>query len=129
MDNPGFVEQMHMAGAASYLMLLLAAIMIVLGGVGFVLALVKQPASRILGFVTLGGAVLILVVGFVGKSMGMRMTESAVANVEPEMRERILEEGLKESGYNVSLAGEFAVLPALLGVLAAALGGKKPSTN
>ncbi|MBS2026527.1 MAG: hypothetical protein JST54_01375 [Deltaproteobacteria bacterium] len=126
MDNPGFIEQMKMAGAAAYLMIFLMVILLGTGGAGFILALVKQPAARILGFVTLGGAALILVVGFAGKQMGLRGTERALVGVEPDMRERILEAGTHEASYNVSLAGEFAVLPALLGVLAATLGGKKP---
>ena len=125
MDDPGFIEQMKMAGAFSYLMLMLAVILVGVGGAGLILALAKQSAARILGFVTLGGALLILVIGFAGKQLGVRATERALAMVEPDMRERLLEQGLKESGYNVSLAGEFAVLPALLGVLAATLGGGK----
>ena len=127
MNDPGFLEQMRMAGAPAHLALLLAFVASCVGGVGLVLATQHKPVGRMLGLAALGAAFVVVLLGFGGRALGMRQVEAALQNVNPADRAPILAEGSKEAGMNVSLAGEFAVLPALLGLAAAALGGtKKP---
>jgi hypothetical protein len=59
--------------------------------------------------------------GWMGYLWGLSLTESAVANVDPAMRESLVAQGTWESSCNLALSASVGVVPALLAVVATAL--------
>ena len=68
-------------------------------------------SAMIIGLMALG-------MGLFGTMQGRRVTEEAVANVDPELSELIRTQGYEESDNNLVLGGLASVLPLLVGMLA-----------
>ena len=92
------MEMIHEGGWTMWLLLLL---LLPALGMAVAHAAVSARWTAIAAFALLA---LVFAVGLLGRSLGRSMTEQAVATVDSDMREQLLEVGYNESSRPVDLA-------------------------
>jgi hypothetical protein len=108
-------------GFIAWLILLAGALGLAVGGVAVILALVaKGKVGLYAGLGSIVIAVGCLGLGAAGMFTGQSRTDGAISgeSIDPSMKERIREEGYRESRQCVSVGGVNAAVPLLAGVVA-----------
>ena len=107
-------------GWMSWLCFLAAMLTSVCSVAAVVVAIARVKAAVLLAWVALAIALLPLGLGAVGMALGRAKVEQAIAgeSIDPEMRERIRQEGYLEAGGCVEVGAALSSPPLLLAAIA-----------
>lgn len=107
-------------GWMSWLCLLAGILTSVFSVIAVVVAIARAKAAVLVAWVVLAIALVPVGLGAVGMVLGRSKVEQAIAgeSIDPEMRERIRQEGYLEAGGCVQVGGALTAPPFLLAALA-----------
>ena len=104
----------------SWLCLLAGMLTSVCSVVAIVVAIARAKAAVLLAWLALAIALVPMGLGTLGMALGRTKVEQAIAgeSIDPEMRERIRQEGYLEAGGCVEVGGALSAPPLLLATIA-----------
>jgi hypothetical protein len=107
----------------SWLCVLASMLTCVLSVVAVVVAIARTKAAVLLSWAALAIALVPTGLGAVGMALGRAKVEQIIVGeaIDPEMRERIRQEGYREAGGCVEVGGALTAPPLLLAAIALAM--------